>query len=164
MTGFYLGIFAASVFSSFVLTRYVRNCAMAHGWVAGPDLERHLHHQPLPRLGGVAIVLAFLISIGITSAVSWWYPRLSFGFSPKALLTILLPGLLIFLLGLYDDLHPVGPYFKFAVEVLAGAMLFAGGLRPAGAAPVVGQRLAAVLTAPHPALLGRVDEAHRRPR
>ena len=129
MTSFYLGIFTASVVSSFILTRYVRNWAKARGWVAGPDLERHLHHQPLPRLGGVAIVLAFLISIGITSAVSWWYPRLSFGFSPKSLLTILVPGLLIFLLGLYDDLHPVGPYFKFAVEVLAGAMLFAGGLR-----------------------------------
>ena len=107
----------------------MRNWANARGWVSAPDLERHLHSQPLPRLGGVAIVLAFLLSIGIACAASWWNPRLSFGLSSKALLTILVPGLLIFLLGLYDDLHPVGPYFKFSVEVLAGAMLFAGGLR-----------------------------------
>ena len=129
LTVFYLGIFAASVLSSFVLTRYVRNWATAHGWVAGPGLDRHLHHHPLPRLGGVAIVLAFLFSVGIACAVGWWHPYFAIGFSRRALLTILAPGLLIFLLGLYDDLHPVGPYFKFGVEAVAGAMLFAGGLR-----------------------------------
>ncbi len=129
MTLFYLGIFVASVLASFVLTRYIRDLATARGWVAAPGLERHLHHQPLPRLGGVAIFLAFLFSIAIAGLVSWWHPRLGFGLTPKALLTILVPGCLIFLLGLYDDLHPVGPYFKFLVQVLAGALLFAGGLR-----------------------------------
>jgi UDP-GlcNAc:undecaprenyl-phosphate/decaprenyl-phosphate GlcNAc-1-phosphate transferase len=129
LTFFYLGIFAASVLVSFVLTRYIRDFATAHGWVAGPGLERHLHKRPLPRMGGVAIFLAFLLSIGIAGLVSWWNPRLSFGFSSKAMLTILVPGFLIFLLGLYDDLHPVGPYFKVLVQVLAGAVLFAGGLR-----------------------------------
>jgi UDP-GlcNAc:undecaprenyl-phosphate/decaprenyl-phosphate GlcNAc-1-phosphate transferase len=129
VTLFYLAIFAISVLTSFVLTRYVRNIAMARGWVAGPGLERHLHNRPLPRLGGVAIFLAFLISIGIAGLLSAWLPRLTFGFSSKALFTILLPGLLIFALGLYDDLHPVGPYFKFLVQVVAGGILFAGGLR-----------------------------------
>ena len=129
MTLFYLGIFAASVLASFALTRYIRDLAMARGWVAGPGLERHLHKRPLPRLGGVAIFLAFLFSIGIAGLIGWWIPRLSLGFSFNAVLTILMPGFLIFLLGLYDDLHPVGPYFKFLVQVLAGVILFAGGLR-----------------------------------
>lgn len=129
MTLFYLGMFAVSVLASFALTRYVRDLAMVRGWVSGPGLDRHLHNRPLPRLGGVAIFLAFLISIGIAGVVSFWQPRLNFGFSSKALFAILLPGLLIFLLGLYDDLHPVGPYFKFLVQVLAGGILFAGGLR-----------------------------------
>lgn len=129
MTLFFLGIFAASVLFSFVLTRYVRNLAMVRGWVTGPDLGRHLHSTPVPRLGGVAIFLAFVFTIGIAWLVGWWHPGFSFGFSARALLTILIPGLLIFLLGLYDDLHPVGPYFKFSVQVLAGVMLFAGGLR-----------------------------------
>jgi UDP-GlcNAc:undecaprenyl-phosphate/decaprenyl-phosphate GlcNAc-1-phosphate transferase len=132
LTLFYLAIFVASVLASFVLTRYVRDLATVRGWVAGPGLERHLHKRPLPRLGGVAIFLAFLFSIGIAGLISWWNPRLGFGFSPRALLTVLVPGFLIFLLGLYDDLHPVGPYFKFLVQVLAGAILFAGGLRILG--------------------------------
>ena len=129
MTPFYLGIFAASVLFSFILTRYVRNAATARGWVAVPALDRHLHSTPLPRLGGVAIFLAFLVSVGVALLVSWWNPSLSFGFSSKTLVTILLPGFLIFLLGVYDDIRTVGPYYKFTVQAVAGAMLFAGGLR-----------------------------------
>ena len=129
MTLFYLGIFVASVLASFVLTRYIRDFATARGWVAGPGLERHLHKRPLPRLGGVAIFLAFLLGVGIAGLASWWNPRLNFGLSSKDVFTILVPGFLVFLLGLYDDLHPVGPYFKFLIQVLAGAILFAGGLR-----------------------------------
>ena len=129
MTLFYLGMFAASLLLSFILTRYVRNLATARGWVAAPALDRHLHHTPLPRLGGVAIFLSFLLSVAIALLVSWRYPRLSFGFSAKTLVTVLLPGVLIFLLGVYDDLRTVGPYFKFAVQAAAGVMLYAGGLR-----------------------------------
>jgi UDP-GlcNAc:undecaprenyl-phosphate GlcNAc-1-phosphate transferase len=125
LTVFYLGIFAASVLLSFILTRYVRNLAMARGWVAAPAADRHLHTAPLPRLGGVAIFLAFLVSIAIALLISWRYPSLNFGFTPKTLATILVPGFLIFLLGIYDDVRGVGPYFKFAVQAVAGAMLFA---------------------------------------
>lgn len=129
MTPLYLGMFAASLLLSFILTRYVRNLANARGWLAAPALERHLHQTPLPRLGGVAIFLSFLLSIGIAVLLSWRYPALNFGFSLKTLVTIILPGLLVFLLGVYDDVRGAGPYLKFAVQAAAGAMLFAGGLR-----------------------------------
>ena len=129
MTFFYLGIFAASLLLSFVLTRYTRNLATARGWVAAPGLDRHLHSQPLPRLGGVAIFVSFLLTIAIALLVRWRHPELGFGFSSKTLVTILLPALLIFILGIYDDIRAVGPYFKFTVQAIAAAMLFAGGLR-----------------------------------
>ena len=54
---------------------------------------------------------------------------LSLGVSYKPLLTILIPGFLIFLLGVYDDIYSVGPYVKFTVQGIAGAMVYAGGLR-----------------------------------
>jgi UDP-GlcNAc:undecaprenyl-phosphate/decaprenyl-phosphate GlcNAc-1-phosphate transferase len=129
LTLLYLGIFAASVLLSFILTRYVRNLAMARGWVAAPALERHLHSTPLPRLGGVAIFLAFLLTVAFALLASWRYPGLGFGHSSGTLITILLPATLIFLLGVYDDLRTVGPYFKFAVQAVAATMLFAGGFR-----------------------------------
>ena len=129
MIPFYLGTFVGSLLLSFVLTKYVRDLANARGWVAAPALERHLHSRPLPRFGGVAIFLSFLLTFAIALPVGWHHLAVSFGLSFQTLLTILLPGCLIFALGLYDDIHSVSPYTKVAVQAVAGAMLFAGGLR-----------------------------------
>jgi UDP-GlcNAc:undecaprenyl-phosphate GlcNAc-1-phosphate transferase len=50
-------------------------------------------------------------------------------FSLHPLVTILPPAILIFMLGVYDDIRTAGPFFKFFVQAVAGAMLFGGGLR-----------------------------------
>ena len=80
-------------------------------------------------VGGIAIFLSFLLSLGIALLVSSLRSRLSLGSSIETLATILGPGLLIFLLGVYDDMRGASPYLKFAVQAIAGALLFAGGLR-----------------------------------
>lgn len=129
MIPFYLGTFVASLLVSFALTRYVRDFATARGWVFAPALERHLHNRPLPRLGGVAIFGAFLLTSAIVVPIGWLHLGTGFGFSGRTLLTILVPGTLIFLLGVYDDIHPLSAYTKVAVQTIAGAMLFGGGLR-----------------------------------
>lgn len=129
MTVLYLGIFALALTLSFGLTRYIRNLATLRGWVSAPLSERHLHNAPLPRLGGVAIFGAFVLSVGVALAISAYHPSLRFGSSLKTLLTILLPGCLVFLLGLYDDLRGVGPYVKFAVQGVAAFALWLGGFR-----------------------------------
>ncbi len=129
MVLFYLGTFATSTLFSFILTKYVRDVATSRGWVAAPALDRHLHRRPLPRLGGVAIFLSFVLSFAVRRLLRWHYPELGLGLPFKTTLTILLPGSLIFFLGLYDDIRSIGPYTKFAVQAVAGAMLFAGGLR-----------------------------------
>ena len=129
MTAFYLVIFGVSLFFSFVLTWCVRNLAMGRGWVAPPIQQRDLHENPLPRLGGVPIFLSFLIGIAVAWLAGLHFPALAVGSSLRTLLTILVPGTLIFLLGIYDDIHSVCPYTKFAVQAVAAIMLFAGGLR-----------------------------------
>ena len=78
---------------------------MGRGWAAPPIQERDLHETPLPRLGGVPIFLSFLISITIAFLAGLHFPALAVGPSIRTLLTILLPGTLIFLLGLYDDIR-----------------------------------------------------------
>ncbi len=129
MTPFYLIAFGLSLLFSFVLTWCVRNLAMGRGWVAPPIQDRDLHETPLPRLGGVSVFLSFLVGVTVALLLSLHFPVLAAGLSIRPLLTVLVPGTLIFLLGLYDDTHSVGPYTKFAVQGVAALMLFAGGLR-----------------------------------
>ncbi len=128
LTVLYLGTFGLSLLFSFVLTRSVRGFATDRGWVSSPH-GRHMHPTPLPRLGGVAIYLSFLISLALALLTNRHFPGLVSTVSLRTLLTILAPGTLIFLLGIYDDVRSVGPYFKFAVQALAATMLFAGGLK-----------------------------------
>src|SRR5580658_10584464 len=104
LTGIFLGTFVLALLSAFVLTRYVRDFATAHGWVAVPTQERHLHSVPLPRLGGVAIFLSFSCCMGLAALWAWHSPHFRSVFSVKTLLTILAPAALVFLLGVYDDI------------------------------------------------------------
>ncbi len=129
MTPLYLGVFGVALLASFVLTRTVRNFATVRGWVSAPSHERHLHRTPLPRLGGIAIYVAFLISFAFALAIHWRFSLFSSPFAIKAVFTILVPATLIFALGVYDDIRSVSPSTKFLVQALAGALLFAGGFR-----------------------------------
>ena len=129
MTVIFLAMFLVSLLSSFVLTRYVRDIANSRGWVAAPSQERHLHATPLPRLGGVAIYISFLVCMGVAAIWGMRHPRLHSASFFRTMATVLVPGTLVFLLGVYDDLRGVGPYFKFTVQGIAAAMLFFGGLR-----------------------------------
>jgi UDP-GlcNAc:undecaprenyl-phosphate/decaprenyl-phosphate GlcNAc-1-phosphate transferase len=124
-----LALFLLSLASAFVLTRSVRDFATSRGWVASPTQERHLHSSPLPRLGGVAIFLSFAACMAVAA---FWSARHRGPQSPfflRTMVTILVPAALVFLLGVYDDLRGVGPYFKFSVQGIAATMLFMGGLR-----------------------------------
>jgi UDP-GlcNAc:undecaprenyl-phosphate GlcNAc-1-phosphate transferase len=97
--------------------------------MAAPTQARHLHARPLPRLGGVAIFISFSLTLLGAVVVASYNPHVLAMVPSKTLLTILVPATLVFLLGVYDDIHGVGPYFKFAVQALAATMLFIGGLR-----------------------------------
>jgi len=129
LTGIFLGTFLFALISAFVLTRYVRDFAVRRCWVAIPSQERHLHSSPLPRLGGVAIFLSFSLCAALAAIWSVRHPDPLSPHVLRTMFTILVPAALVFALGVYDDLHGVGPYFKFSVQAVAAVMLYAGGLR-----------------------------------
>lgn len=122
-------VFASSLLLSFVLTKLVRDFSIRHGWVSAPASSRHLHSVSIPRLGGVAIVFSFLIATTIALVTAHFLHQSETDFPLRPLPTILVPALLIFLLGVYDDLRSASPYAKFLVQAIAGAILFSGGLR-----------------------------------
>ena len=119
-------LFVTSVFVSAFLTRYVRDLARSRGWVDAPDSSRHLHGNPVPRLGGVPI---FLTVMSMTATGFFLHNSLGLRvtFSMRTALTILGSGALIFLLGLYDDFRTLGPYSKFGVQAAAASLLYLNG-------------------------------------
>jgi UDP-GlcNAc:undecaprenyl-phosphate GlcNAc-1-phosphate transferase len=123
----YLLCFLVSVALSLFLTRSVRNYANARGWVATPELDRHVHTKSVPRLGGVAIFGSFMVVAGVAASLL----KLT-GFAPvlptRMAGSIFASALIIFLLGLYDDVRFVGPYWKFAIQSLAAVILYTGGV------------------------------------
>jgi UDP-GlcNAc:undecaprenyl-phosphate GlcNAc-1-phosphate transferase len=122
----YILIFSFSLLLSLVLTWYVRALARVHGWLDPPRLGRHVHTVAVPRLGGIAIYASFMV---VAVVVLLAPARLRLSFVPPIKLTIALLGsaLVIFLLGLLDDLYGVGPYGKLLVQVVAATFLFTGG-------------------------------------
>ena len=72
LTLLFFGLFAFSLALSFVATREVRDMANRRGWVFVPKDGRHVHRTPLPRLGGVAIFLAFLPDIIRSKSSAAW--------------------------------------------------------------------------------------------
>jgi UDP-GlcNAc:undecaprenyl-phosphate/decaprenyl-phosphate GlcNAc-1-phosphate transferase len=122
----YLLAFVVCLSVSILSTWYVRNFAQAHGWVEIPQLERHVHTIPVPRLGGVAIFLSFMLVMS-TTLMAQGLLGLGFVLPIKTTLSLLGPALIVFLLGLYDDLHGIGPFGKFGVQAVAAALLYLGG-------------------------------------
>ncbi len=80
-------------------------------------------------MGGIAIFLAFSVSVSVWLGLSLVFPRLVEGLAPVMLRRIYVPACLIFCLGIYDDLRGASPYLKFTVQAISAVILFAGGMR-----------------------------------
>ena len=124
----YLIIFVASLIVSAVLARLVRDVANARGWATAPESARHMHQEPVPRLGGIAILGAMVLVVAVAALASQLL-HLGYSFPVKTFLGLLGPTLVIFGLGLADDFRPLSPYLKFGVQILAAGWLFLNGCR-----------------------------------
>ena len=59
----YVILFGLAFLLTLLLTPFVRRWAIAWGAMAMPDRERRIHSQPTPQFGGVAIYLAFILTL-----------------------------------------------------------------------------------------------------
>lgn len=119
-------IFVGAILLSATLTRCVRDFAVARGWKAIPDSDRHIHTKPVPRLGGVAIFLTLWFMVLLRHLVPSHFGMREY---PVAFLSlkILGPATIIFVLGLVDDFYGLSAYFKFAVQAVAAVLLYCSG-------------------------------------
>ncbi|WP_303674583.1 glycosyltransferase family 4 protein [Vampirovibrio chlorellavorus] len=114
--------FIVALMVSFILVPIVRKQAIAAGYYDAPG-ARKIHKYPIPRLGGVAIWLAFMLSLGVIVFLGW-RPELH-----NALPGILAGGTIVFLLGLLDDLFNLSPYLKLSIQFIAALTAFFLGIQ-----------------------------------
>lgn len=108
--------FVLSALAALYITPLMRRAAIQFGIVDEPDGRLKTHAEPVPYLGGLAVFLAFLISLAVV-----------FEFS-HAVLGILLSGTLMLLVGLIDDLGVLSPLEKLAGQSVAVAVLIKAGI------------------------------------
>jgi UDP-GlcNAc:undecaprenyl-phosphate GlcNAc-1-phosphate transferase len=130
-----MGVLASTLFSlvvgwtiAFFATPTVRDAARRRGWVDRPDGHRKLHVQPVPRLGGVAVFIAFAITLVLLIAaqrLGW----LVASASAAAYLHLLVACSLVVAVGVADDIRGVSPMGKVAVQAVAALYLYFNGYR-----------------------------------
>jgi UDP-GlcNAc:undecaprenyl-phosphate GlcNAc-1-phosphate transferase len=118
--------FVLSMLCAAVLTPLIRRLAHRFGALDHALTSRKIHGQAVPRLGGIAIVIAFYVPLaGLLFAQSGVGEGLKH--EDHFALGLFLGGLLIAGLGVYDDLRGAGAGKKFLVQfAVAGMMYFLG--------------------------------------
>ena len=103
---------------SFSATPIAKKLAGLIGAIDMPDGDRRVHKKPLARLGGVAIICGFAVSV-IFLAMSSSIGE-SNGFATNLqLLAILIGGTIIAATGIIDDIRGLGPRIKFLLQLIA---------------------------------------------
>src|SRR5438270_9873582 len=112
----YLFLLMAAGFS-FGLTPLVRYVARWVGAVDQPG-ERKIHAVPIPRLGGVSVVVSGLLTVLIV----WKLERVTSGIAqvdPGVWQSVSLGGAIVFALGVWDDIQSVPAWVKFVLQGVA---------------------------------------------
>ncbi|MBR6050172.1 MAG: undecaprenyl/decaprenyl-phosphate alpha-N-acetylglucosaminyl 1-phosphate transferase [Clostridia bacterium] len=110
----YIAILLASFLLSFGLTPTMRRFATRVGVVDKPDGKRKFQKAPVAYLGGVAIVLSFLV---VSTCVLTF-----FGAVTKTFAVIVIGTIAMAALGLVDDVVDMKSYVKFGGQVLIATL------------------------------------------
>lgn len=134
----YLTLFLGALSSALFLTPVVRRLARRFNLLDVPEDGRRVHREPVPRLGGIAIFLSVMISLGILLFLDNLVTE-SLRDHQRALTAVLASSTLIFLFGVFDDLVGTNAKWKFLAQGIAGAVLYAlGGRIEAATLPFAG--------------------------
>ena len=97
--------------TSIVLTPIVRQVAFHVNAVDNPDNKRKVHKKVMPSMGGLAIFISFLLGYML--------------FAPKTtqMLSILIGGFIIVLMGMLDDIKPLPVKYKLIGQIIASCIV-----------------------------------------
>lgn len=107
-------LFAALV--SYVLTPYIRKIAFRIGAIDRPD-NRKVHKRIMPRLGGLAIYIAFFVAVAASLELS------------RDIAGIMIGGTVIAAVGVLDDKYQLPARIKLLGQIFAASILVFFGIQ-----------------------------------
>ena len=116
--GWVLAAFAIAALMSFFASPFARRLAILIGAIDVPNDDRRVHRKPVPRMGGLAIFIAF------ATATMCFYPYLD-----KSYFGFLADGAVLVTGGIIDDKYDLRPMQKFSFQLVASAVAVASGVR-----------------------------------
>ena len=119
----YAAAFVGSALLSWLLVQFSIRLAHWGGLMDAPDGERKLQARPIPKVGGIAVALAFtvvfLVAVGFSGDVTAF----------QLLASVLLPALGVAVLGFVDDIKPLDPWLRLAIQTLLALSVWWMGTR-----------------------------------
>lgn len=102
----------------------VRAFALQVGWADQPNARR-LNREPLPNAGGLAIYAGVVAALTLATLLR----PIVIEAVLAEVLTILLGGSILVLVGFIDDQYGLPPLFRLFIQILTALLLFASGTR-----------------------------------
>ena len=119
----HLLLLAAAAVLALLLTPGVRALARRLDLLDAPG-ARKIHTVSTPRVGGVGVVVAMVLVLAAAAATGD-----ASAAEAQAWLPVLLGGVLVFGVGLCDDVRPLSPWAKLVVQLAAAGVTVALGVR-----------------------------------
>lgn len=101
---------------SFTMTPIVKAFAIRIGAMDVPKDDRRMHDHPIPRMGGLAIFIGFLLTVVLFADLT------------KQMQGVLLGAIIIAILGAIDDIVGLNAWVKFAGQILAAVVAVSNGI------------------------------------
>lgn len=112
----YAGALVIAALISWLLTPAVRRLAITTGALDRPDGDRKRHSGAIPRLGGLAIAAAFVVTVLIFVPIT------------RPLVGLLAGTVVVVAVGAIDDRHSLSPWVKLGWQLVAAGLALAGGI------------------------------------
>jgi len=117
----YIAAFASAFAITLVATPFAKWISIKCGAIDYPK-DRGVHKKPMPRMGGVAIVLGFTVTV----LMVFFFDK---GMSTKQFIGFLSGALLIVALGVLDDMKNLPAKLKFCVQIVAALIVIFSGIQ-----------------------------------
>lgn len=124
--------FLLAFITTFVLTPYTIKMARKIGAVDIPKDERRMHNKPIPKFGGPAIIVGFLLAtiyLCITSSLEGNLDLFGIENYMFKLVGFLLGILVLSFVCFFDDIKGIHPLVKLAGQLVASSIVVAFGIR-----------------------------------